>query len=66
MELNGEDWMAALPEELWDIPLTHLAIPGIFDLFLKRFSTHIASEALENRKQRIVCSVGQICGPIAV
>uniref|UniRef100_A0A3Q0QRY9 Si:dkey-66a8.7 n=1 Tax=Amphilophus citrinellus TaxID=61819 RepID=A0A3Q0QRY9_AMPCI len=25
------DWMSALPEELWDIPLTHLAIPGSHD-----------------------------------
>ncbi|XP_003973947.2 PI-PLC X domain-containing protein 1 [Takifugu rubripes] len=31
MEVNGEDWMAALPEELWDVPLTHLAIPGSHD-----------------------------------
>lgn len=66
MEVNGEDWMAALPEELWDVPLTHLAIPGIFDSFLKLSSTYTASEALENRKQRIVRSIGQICGPIAV
>uniref|UniRef100_A0A3B4EQP7 PI-PLC X domain-containing protein 1-like n=1 Tax=Pundamilia nyererei TaxID=303518 RepID=A0A3B4EQP7_9CICH len=22
------DWMSALPEELWDVPLTHLAIPS--------------------------------------
>nr|XP_020458984.1 PI-PLC X domain-containing protein 1-like isoform X2 [Monopterus albus] len=26
-----QDWMAALPEQLWDIPLTHLAIPGSHD-----------------------------------
>lgn len=25
---NNEDWMKTLPEELWDIPLTNLAIPG--------------------------------------
>ncbi|KAM9849319.1 PI-PLC X domain-containing protein 1 isoform 2-T2 [Aulostomus maculatus] len=26
-----EHWMSALPEELWDVPLTHLAIPGSHD-----------------------------------
>lgn len=26
---NNEDWMKTLPEELWDIPLTNLAIPGV-------------------------------------
>ncbi|CAG01392.1 unnamed protein product, partial [Tetraodon nigroviridis] len=25
------DWMSSLPEELWDVPLTHLAIPGSHD-----------------------------------
>ncbi|XP_056271046.1 PI-PLC X domain-containing protein 1 [Pseudoliparis swirei] len=25
------DWMSGLPEELWDVPLTHLAIPGSHD-----------------------------------
>lgn len=25
---NNEEWMKTLPEELWDIPLTNLAIPG--------------------------------------
>ncbi|KAJ7993565.1 hypothetical protein DPEC_G00273720 [Dallia pectoralis] len=28
---NYEDWMSTLPEELWDIPLTSLAIPGSHD-----------------------------------
>ncbi|KAL7832730.1 hypothetical protein SRHO_G00297480 [Serrasalmus rhombeus] len=28
---NNEDWMSTLPEELWDIPLTSLAIPGSHD-----------------------------------
>ncbi|XP_029906205.1 PI-PLC X domain-containing protein 1 [Myripristis murdjan] len=28
---NYEDWMSSLPEELWDIPLTHLSIPGSHD-----------------------------------
>ncbi|XP_053492441.1 PI-PLC X domain-containing protein 1 [Ictalurus furcatus] len=28
---NNEDWMKTLPEELWDIPLTNLAIPGSHD-----------------------------------
>ncbi|GAA6217792.1 PI-PLC X domain-containing protein 1-like [Lates japonicus] len=31
MDLSCQDWMAALPEELWDIPLTDLAIPGSHD-----------------------------------
>ncbi|KAM4548588.1 PI-PLC X domain-containing protein 1 [Odontesthes bonariensis] len=31
MELHCQDWMSALPEELWDIPLTNLAIPGSHD-----------------------------------
>ncbi|XP_037530293.1 PI-PLC X domain-containing protein 1 [Nematolebias whitei] len=31
MELSCRDWMSALPEELWDIPLTQLAIPGSHD-----------------------------------
>ncbi|XP_038127663.1 PI-PLC X domain-containing protein 1 [Cyprinodon tularosa] len=31
MEVCNQDWMSALPEELWDIPLTHLAIPGSHD-----------------------------------
>lgn len=26
----GPDWMAKLPEHLWDVPLRTLAIPGIF------------------------------------
>ncbi|KAK7889094.1 hypothetical protein WMY93_024654 [Mugilogobius chulae] len=26
-----ENWMSALPEELWDVPLTDLAIPGSHD-----------------------------------
>lgn len=25
---SGPDWMSELPEELWDVPLTDLAIPG--------------------------------------
>lgn len=25
---SGPDWMSALPEGLWDVPLTELAIPG--------------------------------------
>uniref|UniRef100_A0A8C9YVL5 Si:dkey-66a8.7 n=1 Tax=Sander lucioperca TaxID=283035 RepID=A0A8C9YVL5_SANLU len=25
---NATDWMSALPAELWDVPLTNLAIPG--------------------------------------
>ncbi|XP_029564233.1 PI-PLC X domain-containing protein 1 isoform X3 [Salmo trutta] len=28
---NYEDWMASLPEELWDVPLSSLAIPGSHD-----------------------------------
>ncbi|KAF7711939.1 PI-PLC X domain-containing protein 1 [Silurus meridionalis] len=28
---NTGDWMKCLPEELWDIPLTNLAIPGSHD-----------------------------------
>nr|XP_046247259.1 PI-PLC X domain-containing protein 1 isoform X2 [Scatophagus argus] len=31
MDLSCQDWMSALPEELWDIPLTNLAIPGSHD-----------------------------------
>ncbi|XP_060886073.1 PI-PLC X domain-containing protein 1 [Labrus mixtus] len=31
MEPSSQDWMSALPEELWDIPLTNLAIPGSHD-----------------------------------
>ncbi|KAM6922094.1 PI-PLC X domain-containing protein 1 [Xenentodon cancila] len=31
MDLSFQDWMSALPEELWDIPLTNLAIPGSHD-----------------------------------
>ncbi len=26
--INHEDWMSCLPEKLWDVPLTHLSIPG--------------------------------------
>lgn len=29
--MNCENWMSALPEELWDVPLTDLAIPGSHD-----------------------------------
>ncbi|KAJ0032127.1 hypothetical protein NQD34_002208 [Periophthalmus magnuspinnatus] len=29
--MDCENWMSALPEELWDVPLTHLAIPGSHD-----------------------------------
>ncbi|XP_068599824.1 PI-PLC X domain-containing protein 1 [Brachionichthys hirsutus] len=31
MDLSSEDWMASLPEELWDVPLSNLAIPGSHD-----------------------------------
>ncbi|XP_070764678.1 PI-PLC X domain-containing protein 1 [Enoplosus armatus] len=31
MDLSCQDWMSSLPEELWDIPLTSLAIPGSHD-----------------------------------
>lgn len=31
LSVNQEDWMSALPEELWDFPLTELAIPGSHD-----------------------------------
>lgn len=43
MELScEEEWMSALPEELWDIPLTHLAIPGKYHSYLHVFP-HITS-----------------------
>lgn len=29
--MDCENWMSALPEELWDVPLTDLAIPGSHD-----------------------------------
>ncbi|XP_037627019.1 PI-PLC X domain-containing protein 1 [Sebastes umbrosus] len=29
--MDPPDWMASLPEELWDIPLSNLAIPGSHD-----------------------------------
>ncbi|KAE8294454.1 PI-PLC X domain-containing protein 1 [Larimichthys crocea] len=31
MALSCQDWMSDLPEELWDTPLTDLAIPGSHD-----------------------------------
>lgn len=31
MDLSCRDWMSSLPEELWDVPLTDLAIPGSHD-----------------------------------
>ncbi|XP_029939620.1 PI-PLC X domain-containing protein 1 [Salarias fasciatus] len=31
MDDGSQDWMSALPEELWDLPLTELAIPGSHD-----------------------------------
>lgn len=34
---SGPDWMSELPEELWDVPLTDLAIPGTnLEAFRKR------------------------------
>ncbi|XP_051986083.1 PI-PLC X domain-containing protein 1 [Xyrauchen texanus] len=30
-DYNNEGWMSSLPEKLWDIPLTNLAIPGSHD-----------------------------------
>lgn len=47
---NCENWMSTLPEELRDIPLTHLAIPGIFYLCLNVFplNTYFAKAAYEN------------------
>uniref|UniRef100_A0A8C1CIP5 Si:dkey-66a8.7 n=1 Tax=Cyprinus carpio TaxID=7962 RepID=A0A8C1CIP5_CYPCA len=30
-DINHEDWMSCLPEKLWDVPLTHLSIPGSHD-----------------------------------
>ncbi|KAM9831285.1 PI-PLC X domain-containing protein 1-like [Neosynchiropus ocellatus] len=29
--MDLQDWMSLLPEQLWDTPLTHLAIPGSHD-----------------------------------
>lgn len=34
MDLSWQDWMSALPEELWDVPLTNLAIPGMSNVCL--------------------------------
>ncbi|XP_062306766.1 PI-PLC X domain-containing protein 1 isoform X1 [Osmerus eperlanus] len=31
MEHNYEEWMSSLPTELWDVPITSLAIPGSHD-----------------------------------
>ncbi|KAM4629003.1 PI-PLC X domain-containing protein 1 [Polymixia lowei] len=31
MNQNYEEWMSSLPEELWDIPISNLAIPGSHD-----------------------------------
>ncbi|XP_034559991.1 PI-PLC X domain-containing protein 1 isoform X2 [Notolabrus celidotus] len=31
MDLSYTDWMSDLPEELWDLPLSELAIPGSHD-----------------------------------
>ncbi|XP_068175232.1 PI-PLC X domain-containing protein 1 isoform X1 [Antennarius striatus] len=31
MEPSAQDWMSALPEELWDVPLSSLALPGSHD-----------------------------------
>uniref|UniRef100_A0A671RSP8 PI-PLC X domain-containing protein 1-like n=1 Tax=Sinocyclocheilus anshuiensis TaxID=1608454 RepID=A0A671RSP8_9TELE len=30
-DINHEEWMSCLPEKLWDVPLTHLSIPGSHD-----------------------------------
>ncbi|KAF4112312.1 PI-PLC X domain-containing protein 1 [Onychostoma macrolepis] len=30
-DINHEDWMSCLQEKLWDVPLTHLSIPGSHD-----------------------------------
>ncbi|XP_073707636.1 PI-PLC X domain-containing protein 1 [Garra rufa] len=30
-DISHEDWMSCLPEKLWDVPLTHLSIPGSHD-----------------------------------
>lgn len=32
-DMDHQDWMSALPEQLWDFPLTDLAIPGTFTPF---------------------------------
>lgn len=62
MELDAEDWMAALPEALWDTPLTHLALPGTWDFFLKPLPhTHsLIRVAVQTRKQREWRSIRQI------
>ncbi|XP_030289772.1 PI-PLC X domain-containing protein 1 [Sparus aurata] len=31
MDQNHQDWMSALPEQLWDVPLSDMAIPGSHD-----------------------------------
>ncbi|KAM3875836.1 PI-PLC X domain-containing protein 1 [Diretmus argenteus] len=31
MSQNYEEWMSRLPEELWDVPITNLSIPGSHD-----------------------------------
>ncbi|XP_072294523.1 PI-PLC X domain-containing protein 1 [Eucyclogobius newberryi] len=31
IRMDCDNWMSALPEELWDVPLTELAIPGSHD-----------------------------------
>lgn len=64
MELNCEDWMSSLPEELWDFPLTHLAIPGTEDLYLhvSPDKTHILPAGSENGTQNNAASVEEISG----
>lgn len=31
MDQNHQDWMSALPQQLWDVPLSDMAIPGSHD-----------------------------------
>lgn len=54
-DVNNEEWMKTLPEELWDIPLTNLTIPGgktgtliVFTLFLKNWISEMSSVHITN------------------
>lgn len=64
MELNCGDWMSSLPEELWDVPLTHLAIPGTHapDLHLSSHNTHILPAGYDNGTQNNAATLVKICG----
>lgn len=60
--IPNSDWMARLPEALWDIPLCHLAIPGSHDTMTFDLD---ATSSLEPSQPQILHTLLQVIPCIA-